>query len=288
MSSLAFVQARAATGQTGPTSLAYTSPLTALSSGICVIGYTVNGVVPTIVQTANNVFTLIKRYLGASLNGVDIWLANGMVAGAGTVQVTWSSGKANIGIGILEYQPTPGYVLALDQENAVSDGTHVTSFPHGSITTLFPVELILTAGRLNQQIVAPAGYTARINPVGANSVSSVDRITSTTETTNPTPTGAIATGYSGAVVSLYEVPDPSAIRLTQQVRRTLEVESVVKARLNQMVRKVLFEFTVCNAQPPNATRITQLPLEVAYDYADLDPFVKGTGQLWRTPPPTLP
>lgn len=32
-------------------------------------------------------------------------------------------------------------------------------------------------------------------------------------------------------------------------------------------------------------RLTQLPLEVVYDYSSLDPYVVGAGALWRTPPP---
>lgn len=45
---------------------------------------------------------------------------------------------------------------------------------------------------------------------------------------------------------------------------------------------------ILSCEPPAETevRLSQLPLEVAYAYEALRPFVVGEGLLWKTPPPS--
>jgi len=88
-------------------------------------------------------------------------------------------------------------------------------------------------------------------------------------------------GGSMSIVAFYSTPPPAFARVTQLAREVLEIESPVSARLTQMARQVLYPFTCV----PGATeiRMTQLPVEVAYDYQALQPFVKGSGVDWITP-----
>lgn len=252
---ITFVQANGASGQGGGAisfTFAITTPLIAGNIAFIALGYTDNGIVPTtVVDNLGNTFALLKRAL-ASSRGTDLWWCTGVAAGASTVTVTFTSGKSGVGICALEYAPTVGQTFTLDQQNNASNAAAVTSFPHGSITTTVAVELILTVGRLNQSITVAAGYTARNNLVGSNSVTVMERITAATLTTNPTPTGAIATAYGAMVVSLYEIADGSIVQETQQHRKVLEVEADVPVFLTQLHRKVLYPFTcVPGPTPPD-------------------------------------
>lgn len=49
-----------------------------------------------------------------------------------------------------------------------------------------------------------------------------------------------------------------------------------------------FLWLALGEQVDPVVRLTQLPLEVAYDFGILKPYVVGDGALWATPPPPLP
>lgn len=49
-----------------------------------------------------------------------------------------------------------------------------------------------------------------------------------------------------------------------------------------------FQWLALGEQVDPVVRLTQLPLEVAYDFGILKPYVVGDGALWATPPPPLP
>lgn len=255
-----FVQVRGAQAQgTGTSSfaLAFTAPLTLGSAAFVALGYTDNGVLATTIDSSlGNAYTRIKRERLAS-RCVDYYQADGVLPGTETLTIHFSGGKSGVGVTLLEYATTAGTILSLNQQNSASDTASVTSYPHGSITTTEPIELILTvlrSGGSTNTISAPAGYTLRGAAGGNNAANVLERITAAPETTNPTPTGTQATAYVGMVLSFTEIADTSTLKLTQQVRRVLEDEAVPAIRITQMVRRVLYPFTcVPGAVPSDAT-----------------------------------
>lgn len=92
--------------------------------------------------------------------------------------------------------------------------------------------------------------------------------------------------WAAAIIALYSVPPPGILNMTQMGRQVAELQGTAVIRMTQMARQVLYPFTCSpGVRPP--IRLTQLPLEVAYDYAVIQPFVTGNGFLWATPPRTL-
>lgn len=250
---IVFVQARTAGNQVGPSvDLAFTSALTYGNTGFVCLGYTQNGIFCTSVDDdIGNSYTLLNRYSGTQRVS-EIWIANGLVAGSATVSAHFPTAKSGIGIALLEYAHTVGFIFALDQQNQAQSLVVVGSFPHGSITTTVADELILTAAHIQQLVNAPAGYTARANSAGGGTVTVLERIVSATETTNPTPTTAGSnTQYNALVVSLSEIVDTSGLQLTQQAREVLEDESVPTIRLTQMAREILYPFTCVPGPAPS-------------------------------------
>lgn len=248
-----FVQSRGASGQSGPVSFAYTSPLTSGNSAIVCLGYASNGVVATtVVDNLGNTFSLIKRSDAVSQGVTDIWVSQGVVAGSSTVTVTFSSGKSGIGICLLEYAPTAGQVFTLNQQNE-NGGLAQTSYPSGSITTTDTSELVLYVGRINNQTSVPAGFTTRNNLVGSNSVTVFEKITSIVEALNPIPTGP-STNYRAMIASFSDTPDNSGIRYTQEARLVLYDEDEPGINLTQMARQVLYPFACSGPAAPD-TRV---------------------------------
>lgn len=251
---IAFVQARSASSQSAPTSLAYTSPLTAGNTAFVCLGYTDNSVDPTGCTDNNgNTYSLLKRSGGTlPSRATDIWICNGVVGGAATVTVTWNGSKSGIGICILEYTHDVGQQFTIDQQNSDSDNSAVLSFPHGSITTTVADELILTSGHITKSgggtLAAPAGYTRRSSTSVTNSVFVMERIVSATETTNPTATCDQACAYRAQVVSLKQIADSSGIRWSQAVRLVAQAEAQPEILFTQAARQVMYPFT-CTQQP---------------------------------------
>ncbi len=56
------------------------------------------------------------------------------------------------------------------------------------------------------------------------------------------------------------------------------------AIVTQIAVEILREFQC--ASSPQPLRCTQIPIEAAYDYGIVRPFIKSGGRAWLTPPPT--
>lgn len=246
-----FVQAAGLVNGVGPAvQLATASPFTYGNTAFVALGYTNNGVFSTgVSDSVGNAYSLVKREIGSDVVA-DIYQADGLISGDVTVTAAFPTSKSGIGMAILEYAPTSGFILALDQSDGAHSNTPVTSFPQGTITTTHAVELIITAGEMNGTVTVPTGYTARYNPASSGNVNVFDRITSATETTTPTPTGS-ATRYAGLVISLYEAVDTSKLRLTQNPRFVAGRATTPKVRLTQNPRFVVYAYTRCQLDAGN-------------------------------------
>lgn len=248
----AVVQSNAATAQGGGSTsftFAITTPLTTGNNVLACLAYTSNGIVVTsVVDNLGNAFSLDKR-VTLSSRVAEIWRSTGVVGGASTLTITFNGGKSGVGITGIEISTAVGQTLAVSQQNSASSTPAVSSFPHGSITTL-GVELVISVGRIGSAVITispPAGYTQRSGNTGVNSSYVMSRITAGVEVTNPTPTSAGSTGYAGLTISYSEIPDTSGLRVSQMPKQVYYSEPA-EARVTQMIRTVFYTFS-CEPGP---------------------------------------
>ena len=98
---------------------------------------------------------------------------------------------------------------------------------------------------------------------------------------------AVPASPCAAIAAFYSDPPVASVLWTQEGRQVLEIESPVSVNWTQMGRQVLYPFT-CTPGSLQQMRITQLPVEAAYDYSVIQPFLDGAAFDWVTPPKDLP
>jgi hypothetical protein len=147
----------------------------------------------------------------------------------------------------------------------------------------------LSSGQLNAQAQSATPLTTALSFTPLSSPS--DLTDSTGNGHDWTVTGSLAFVVDPwnafitqiATEVLGNVTAPEAV-VTQVAAEILGNVTAPEAIVTQIAIEILREFQ-CESAPANL-RCTQIPIEAAYDYGIMRPFIKSGGRAWLTPPPT--